>query len=221
MVTRDKKRFASRFVEGSGFIPATMVDLDQSVDSVGLVANSGASAVNSPVIPPLFTNLQRQGVLYGMAFLSSPLDTSLDFSKHTRVVLEGAMDDVGAMEDGDPDVVSCRLLESGQVYRARSTGSAFDIGYQQVEECAEHVQTLEDITWEDIEAQFVITEAAKDAYMADQDNIALRDAYWAEDVTYDQLRRDRSRAYSRYTSIQQMLQYMRRMHLVFEHGIDL
>ena len=221
MVTRDKKRFASRFVEGSGFIPATMVDLDQSVDSVGLVANSGASAVNSPVIPPLFTNLQRQGVLYGMAFLSSPLDTSLDFSKHTRVVLEGAMDDVGAMEDGDPDVVSCRLLESGQVYRARSTGSAFDIGYQQVEECAEHVQTLEDITWEDIEAQFVITEAAKEAYMADQEDIALRDAYWAEDVIYDQLRRDRSRAYSRYTSIQQMLQYMRRMHLVFEHGIDL
>ena len=220
MVTRTKKNFASRFVEGIGFTPAAMVDINQSVDSVGLVTNDG-TAGSAAIIPPLFTNLQRQGVLYGMAFLSSPLDTTLDFSKHTRVVLEGAMDDVGAMEEGQPGVVSCRLLESGQTYRARSTGSAFDIGYQQVEECAQHVETLENITWEMIEAKFTETEVAKDAYMADQNNIALRDAYWDLDAEYDLLRRDRSFAYGRYTSIQQMLQYMRRMHLVFEHGIDL
>jgi hypothetical protein len=57
--------------------------------------------------------------------------------------------------------------------------------------------------------------------MADQDNIVNRDDYWAADAEYDRLRRVRSRAFSRYTTIQQMLQYMRRMHLVFEHGIDL
>jgi hypothetical protein len=127
------------------------------------------------------------------------------------------------MDENDPAVVSCRLLESGQVYRARSTGSAFDIGYQQVEECAEHVATLEDPTysWDAIETQFDITEAARVLYMADQDNIVNRDDYWAADAEYDRLRRVRSRAFSRYTTIQQMLQYMRRMHLVFEHGIDL
>ena len=223
MVTRNKKSFASRYIDGVGFTPAAMIDINQSVDSVGLVANDAVSAGNAPIIPPLFTNLQRQGVLYGMAFLSSPLDTSLDFSKHTRVVLGGAMDDVGAFDPADPDVASCRLLESGQVYRARSTGSAFDIGYQQVQECAEHVAVLEDpaYSWEAIEAQFVITEAAKDAHYADPSDEALKLEYWAQDEEYDRLRRVRNRAFSRYTTTQQMLQYIRRMHLVFEHGIDL
>lgn len=221
MITRDKKRFASRFIEGVGFTPATMVDPSQALDSVGLVTTSGAAADNAPVIPPLFTNLQRQGVLYGMAFLSSPLDTALDFSKHSRVILAGALDDVAAFDPADPAVVSCQLLESGQSYHARSTGSAFDIGYEQVQECAEHVAVLQSITWETIEAKYVEVETAKAAYLADDTNTSLRNAYWALDEEYDTLRRNRSRAYSGYTRTQQMLQYMRRIHLIFEHGIDL
>ena len=94
--------------------------------------------------------MQRFGLLYGLAFLSSPMDEELDFAKYSRIVLKGSMDDVAAFGDDAAndglDIAECRLPESGKVYRARQTRDGIDIGYDLINQCQAYVDTLDALT---------------------------------------------------------------------------
>jgi len=231
VIMADKKNLASFAAvdpEDDTFRAFSLVSTDETLDRFEQPGDVLDGLEGYPVIPPLPSNMQRFGLLYGLAFLSSPMDEELDFAKYSRVVLKGSMDDVAAFGDDAAndglDIAECRLPESGKVYRARQTRDGIDIGYDLINQCQAYVDTLESLTIEGLtedrdarDAAEVACDDATAAGAADAEALCetyrtLRDAYRLDARAY-------SRASFGLVKMDQLLQYARRAHMMFEHGI--
>lgn len=97
-----------------------------------------------PVYPALSRYLQRQAMIYGAAFLTSPLDASLDFATHLRVTLKGSYDDFSGLDDGSGKIAECTIPLSGQTYRARKVNDddRYSIAHRMVTRCKDIVEAL-------------------------------------------------------------------------------
>ncbi len=187
----------------------TLIDPDQALQDLPSTTTAPANTI--PVYPAMARNLQRLGVLYGIAFLTSPLDATLDFSKHTRIFLKGAYDDLPSWNTTTLDKAECMIPSSGYTYRAVATDDGYSIGVDMVNECSrlvkkvydfEHIAELQapghpPLTPEEQEDVDLVT-ANPD--MADS---YLSEARFDLDVSV------------------QTLQWSRLIHLVYEHGADL
>jgi hypothetical protein len=132
--------------------PALASDLDSTTGSIvprkviDISGSLGAPVISNPanmtpVWPALARNLQRMGVLYGLAWLSSPLDDAMDFAKHSRVTLKGAYDDAAiAGHPADLKPAECTLPITGYTYRAMQSRDGYSIGYEMVQTCAARVK---------------------------------------------------------------------------------
>jgi hypothetical protein len=157
--------------------------------------------------------------LFGNAFLTSPLDTQLDFAKYTRINVAGAIDDISAY-DGKvegTDYRACVLPFSGLTYRALKVPSAtvadtYDeensIAYKLVDECATQVADIATLN-DDLNVLNTAlvglegdAKADKEEEIEDKEN----DIEWAQDDL---------------NMTEQTLQYARLVHRVYEYGVDL
>ena len=116
------------------------------------------------------------------------------------------------------------MPESGKVYRARQTRDGIDIGYDLINQCQAYVDTLDALTIEGLNED----RDARDAAELACDDATAAGAADAEALceTYSTLRdayRQDARAYNRASfglvKMDQLLQYARRAHMTFEHGI--
>ena len=222
IISYDRKSLASGFdVDESKVIPKSIVDLQRPLDGAHIPAEGESSPM---IIPSLARNLQRTAMLYGMALLTSPLDNTLDFAKHTRVVLAGGMDDVGAFEGTSTDglaISSCTVPVSGMTYRAKQNRDGFNIGYDMVQECADAAEYLNN---QDNDYDYI--RQAYDAWQAAKNDFENNGNGTQTDVdvlrrAYQDLYRPWSRARSTLTVTEQLLNYTRLVHLIYEHGAEL
>jgi hypothetical protein len=201
LIGRDWWSVAS-FVEPSErrVVARQVVDANASLQVSAAAGAGDPNAALPKIYPPMVPNLERYAVLYGAAFLTSPLDDMLDFSKRTRVTLKGSYDDVGAFDDPPAgiDVAECTIPVSGLTYRAMSLRDGMSIGHDMVVRCSEQAQTYR-------EAQAFVDDPANAA-----DEEGLREA-----------EQTRDRAMAAVTSTEQKLQWMRMVHLIYEHGSGL
>jgi hypothetical protein len=167
--------------------PVALVDVQSPVGTPAVPVSSGK------VVPSMARNLQRFSLLIGNAMLSSPFDTEMDFSKHTRVFLKGALDDISTYTSASQRA-ECTLPTGGQTYRAVKVAEGTNIGYDLVSECARYASEL-------AQAKAVASTATGDALAEAQKNI--------------------SRASSQLARLEQILQYTRLIHLAYEHGAEL
>ncbi len=220
-----------------GLAPRLLIDPNQALPDVALPGQTASTG--AVVYPALARNLMRLGVVYGTALLTSPLDDSLDFAKHTRVAMKGGVDDISAFDDIDNALIlaECTLPDSGQTYRALDTDDGYGIGYDMVEKCSNLVgqltQTRDDLVQavidrdtaeddlEDAEAALAANsdpgqEATLQAAVDDAEDAydSAYNAWWRLEVRKDNVEFDLSLA-------QQALQYTRLVHLVYEHGDEL
>jgi hypothetical protein len=155
--------------------------------------------------------MQLYSVLFGMAYLTSSLDSTLDFAKHTRVAIKGSAHDFAAFDAVAPaNRAECTLPESGRTYRALRTASKesrIDIAFNFVNECR---------TWVDRFA---------DAKTALEPAEAALEAMDPGDVGYDaqenlvrELRREYNRVDGELRSVEQLLIYMQRLNEMYEFG---
>ena len=156
VIMADKKNLASFAAVDPAddtFRAFSLVNTDETLDRFEQPGDVLDGLEGYPVIPPLPSNMQRFGLLYGLAFLSSPMDEEPSTAKYSRIVLKGSMDDVAAFGDDAAndglDIAECRLhFESGKVYRARQTRDGIDIGYDLINQCQAYVDTLDALTIE-------------------------------------------------------------------------
>lgn len=214
LIRYDRKKLASRLDEvmGPAVMPFHLVNPNLPL------GNGVAIPTDVPAIyPGLARNLQRVGVVLGTALLTSPLDSSLDFAKYTRVTLRGSYDDFGTESDFQAlllagDAAECTLPESGLTYRGRKGPESFNsgpthfVGFEMVQDCATQVQALLDAETE----------------------LAIKEAQLATDPTNpifiserDKAETSRSAQKVRLARVQQMLQYIRLVHSIYEHGVGL
>jgi hypothetical protein len=170
------------------------------------------------VQPALARNLQLYSLLYGMAFLTSPLDETLDFAKHTRVALKGSPEDFSAFDEANSVIAECTLPESGRTYRAIQTaseGSRIDIGYNFVTQCNDQLG-IERGAWADYEAKQQTLEAWEIANggpnAADQAWVDLYQA--ADDAWVEWEFRD-----FELRQTEQAMMFMRELNTAYEYGV--
>ena len=220
LITYDKKSLGSGFdVTSNSIVPKSLVDLNRSLDGFN---PPDASQQTPVIIPSLARNLQRTALLYGMALLTSPMDNTLDFSKHTRVVLDGGYDDVSAF---DPTIVdglemaTCTIPVSGKTFKAKENRDGHSIGFDLVKECSEAVEHINNTDYDVIRTAYDAWQAAKDD-LADN-GIGSQGDVDTKRESYRAMYRDWSKARSTMSVTEQLLQYTRLVHLIFEHGAEL
>lgn len=160
------------------------------------------------VLPALARNLQREALLFGLARLTSPLDSTLDFGASARVWQAGAVDDLysEAQWNAFPGSIKAECVpESSRVtYRAlrsgemSSDGRTHDVGYDLVMKCQQRVDA------------YNAADAAYDAAVTGGDERLISDALVARD-----------RAELEMGAATQMLQFVRLVNSLYEHGIEL
>ncbi|MBI5507109.1 MAG: zinc-dependent metalloprotease [Deltaproteobacteria bacterium] len=206
LVELDRRSLASGYNEDDACI--------QPRQMVGSVAYDTDRCLNSnaKIVPALARNMQIYSILYGQAFLTSPLDDTLDFGKHARVALKGASEDFAAFDTVPvAERAECTLPEAGRTYRAMRTASdnsRIDIAYNFVSRCSAQVGELG---------------AARAAYDAAQ---AELDATPTTDPSYNTLllamqakRREWYGVDGALRETEQMLRFMRQVNLIYEFGI--
>jgi hypothetical protein len=147
-----------------------------------------------------------------MAYLTSSLDASLDFSKHTRVAIKGSAHDFAAFDAVAPaDRRECTLPESGRTYRALKTTSEesrIDIAFNFVGECD---------YWVD---RYVAAKAALEPQEEILDGMAENDpGYAAQERLVRELRSDFYNADGELRTTEQLLIYMQRLNELYEFGL--
>lgn len=215
LIRYNRKELGSRFddVSTNRLMPRALVDASQPL--VDLETPAPPASQSLPVVvPSLARNLQRTAVLYGTALLTSPLDDSLDFAKHTRVWLKGGFDDLPAFNSLPAgDRAECTLPDVGTTFRAIKVADNFNISFDMVRECADQV-TAYGAAGTALAAAVAAVTAAEAANANDPALPALRQAetdarFELENAQFD------------LASTQQMLQWTRAVHAVFEHGAEL
>ncbi len=230
--------------------PKRVVDLTRSLETSAQAPAAGETA--PVIIPALARNLQRTAMLYGMALLTSPLDSTLDFAKHTRVVLDGGYDDVGdfeaslcgggtnswtcgqiagcewdatALTCNDPvgtlTTASCTIPVSGKVFKAKQNQDGYNIAYDLVTECAAAAEYLETHEYEDVRVAYDAWQAARDDLSGAADPVAAQADIDAKRTIFRDKSRDWSKARITLIVNEQLLQYTRLVHLIYEHGAEL
>ncbi len=212
LMTWDRRALASRYDEVSHtFKPRRLIDPAQpllQVSSDGLTyADNGINDTSLPMIkPPIVRNLRDDATIYGSAFLTSPLDDMLDFSKHTRVTVKGGFDDIEPANLNPGDTAECAIPDSGITYRAFRVNDGFEIAWDLVSDCAQQSGELKQAQEDYAQAQVDLA--------GDPDDVALIEAY---NEAFDAM----DDAEDVLASVQQNLQYMRLVHLVYEFGAEL
>ncbi len=204
LVEMDRRSLASQFDvvnhHDADLVPRAMVPIE------------GVDPTKPKVQPSLVRNMQLYAVLFGMAFLTSPLDETLDFSKHTRVAIKGSAYDFAAFDSVPAaDRAECMLPESGRTYRALRTaseGSRIDIAFNFVEECEVWVDRFT------AAEQIYLTEKATLDAMSESDP-----GYATQEDLVDDLRYERNRADGELRTIEQLLIYMNRIQQMYEFGV--
>lgn len=220
LIRYDRKALASRVDDSTPnsprVVPRALVDSSQPLVDFENPPPPQSSTL-PVVIPALARNLQRTALLYGTAFLTSPLDDTLDFAKHTRVWVKGAFDDVAAFDAVNPaSRAECTMPDVGVTYRAIKVADASNIsniGFDMVNECAAF-RTSYDTALGDLQtAQAALAAAISN----DPNDPAIPDLQ--DDVRSAQV--DVENAEFDLGVVQQMLQYTRIVHALYEHGIEL
>ena len=198
VIAYDRLALASHFDPVAGeMMPRQLVAEDQPLGAAPAADGGDVPGEEGSIFPGMARNMQRYAILFGTALLTSPLDANLDFSKHTRVALEGAYDDIALFDDPAfaGEVAACTLPLSGFTYRAATVLDGNNIGYDMVETCAD--------------------DAA--------DYRAALEAQQAAATTEERARADEALAIasSNLAEDEQVLQYMRIVHLIFEFGAEL
>lgn len=229
LIQYDRSDIGSFVEQSTGrVVPRSLVDGSVALGTPRLpgAPSAGSSTPMPVVMPALARNLQRTALLYAAAWLSSPLDDTLDFTKHTRVALKGGQDDIAAFDHPTPDlkVSECAIPGVGQTFRAMQSRDGYSIGYDMVHDCAS------------LAGQLVLSQDALRSAQAALDAAQhLVDTTPTTAANYAQLKKDRDQAnthlndvsdqrnhtQSRLATLQQMLQYTRLIHLVYEHGAEL
>ncbi|MEZ4270512.1 MAG: zinc-dependent metalloprotease [Myxococcota bacterium] len=207
-----------------------LIRMDDSILGSGIDETSGTVLpkqmieqlpTSAKIAPALAQNLQYLTLFYGLAFMTTPYDDSLDFGRRARVVVKGTPDDF--YDDADPLVVECTLPEGGVTYRSRSVESSvsdFDIGQELIEQCTQEVQ-IRNAAQSALAQANIDVEAAQDdlaAAMTDQEREtateALREA--------QRVQREADREFTRTDVImrrtEQVLIFTRTLNRVFENG---
>ncbi len=205
-------QIASRITDNAGVAtlsPLAIVDPTRPLDDVGYPGGGPGSPPGQAVLPSVARNLQREALLFGLARLSSPLDQELDFGKYSRVWVRGAVDDLfsetqwTAFPAGDR--AECQPESSAVTYRAlrASVGVGagdHDIGWQLVNDCATRKTELE---------------------TAQQDLEDALNAPTPDPRVIDDAQRQVDIAEINLGAAAQMLQYVRLVHSLYEHGVEL
>ncbi|MEE2961424.1 MAG: zinc-dependent metalloprotease [Myxococcota bacterium] len=171
-----------------------------------------SSAQTTPVVlPPLVTNLQRTALLYGMAFLTSPLDQTLDFSKHARVWLKGAEDEVNS---AGADTIECKVHAAGKTFVALRTGGTDDkplvqdASFKLVKSCGVLVSQLAQL-------ETVVADLNSNTPVMGE-NRGLTDEKRTTKKT--QLENQKENLEYEIKRVEQFLEYNRLIHRVYEEG---
>jgi hypothetical protein len=202
LIENDRRSLASHVdLEAGRLLPRQMVFPD---------ANGSAPKI----VPSLVRNLQYFSILFGMAYLTSPMDSALDFSKHARVALAGSAGDFPAFDAvAAEDRAECVLPEAGRTYRAIRTASEasdIDIAFHFVQECAARVAEADRARQAYDSARAVLNGMEElDPGYSDQESLT------------EELRLEWSGADAELRAVEQMLAYMRRLHEIYEHGAGL
>ncbi len=198
VIRYDLEGFASHFDPATGtVVPRSVLNPSEPLGSVNVPTPDGSTL---PVVFPSFArNLQRSAVLYGLAFLSSPLDDALDFSKYTRVTLEGSIDDFAGSENlPASSLIRCVIPASGATYRASQTRTGDSPAYEMVGQCKNYSEK-----WTKADAQL----RAATASMTTEQRKALENT--------------RKDAAAQLALLEQTLQYTRIVHRLYEYGVGL
>ncbi len=165
------------------------------------------------IVPALARNLQFFSLLFGQSYLTSPLDETLDFGKHTRVWLRGGAEDflgdAGFAAIPAANRAECTLPEAGRTFRAIRTASfdsEIDVAFTFVNRCVRRQQELN-------QAWTTYEQALADAE-ANPGDMAL----WQE-------AEERERLYlladTRMRDTEQEMLYMRWVNGFYEYGLEL
>jgi hypothetical protein len=212
LIRYDYGQIASRITDNGGtatLSPLNVVDPNAPLSDVGYLPGGGPGSPpgSQNVLPSVARNLQRESLLFGLARLSSPLDQELDFGKYSRVWVRGAVDDLFSDADwaafAAGDKAECQPESSNVTYRALRAADGVgaglhDIGWQLVTDCANRKQRL-------IDAQADLATA-----ITGGDPRTIDDAQRQVDIADINL-----------GAASQMLQYVRLVHSLFEHGVEL
>jgi hypothetical protein len=195
--------------------PAKIFDTGRPLDETGSVLAGtdwtypGNSS--SVLFPAIARNLQRYAILYGEAFLNSPLDGKLDFGTHMRVVVKDAVDDF-TVDPAQP-WKTCTMPDSGLTYKAWQTSDSFSIAYSMVADCADWVAKLQNE-----EAALLV---ARNNLLAAGQPVPADPAYHMLELAVAYEEHMVKRYQNEVSKVQQTLQYARLMSLQFQHGVEL
>ncbi len=134
IIMDDNKEFSGRAVERDGkmvYVPKLLVD------PMSWGGSAGGAEVGAPLFSPNSYYLRDAGVLFGMALLTSPLDSTMDFGKYFKIALKGSNDDwdLSAVDESDPEVyVEVTDPGSHYTYRAAATPDGHSFGYRMVKD---------------------------------------------------------------------------------------
>lgn len=212
LVELDRRALASQVevtdLDHGRVLPRAMFDL-------GLPTSSAPK-----IVPSLVRNMQLYAVLFGMAYLTSPLDSTLDFGKYTRVALKGSAHDFAAFDAvAVADRAECTMPESGRTYRAIRTAAEdgativdgvnrSDIAFNFVNECTDWV------------GRYVAAKADYEAGLATLNSMPDTDPnYEAQARLVNDLEDKRDNADGQLRSVEQLLIYMQRLNEIYEFGV--
>ncbi len=212
LIRYDYKQISSRITDDGGIAtlsPIAIVDPSAPLTDVGYIPGTGPSAPpgSESVLPSVARNLQREAMLFGLARLSSPLDQELDFGKYSRVWVRGAVDDLfsdaqwAAFAAGDK--AECQPESSAVTYRALRTSEGIDAG-------------THDIGW-----QLVTDCANRKTQLTTAQNDLATAIGGGDPRTIDDAQRKVDIAEINLGAAAQMLQYVRLVHSLYEHGVEL
>ncbi|WP_373047400.1 zinc-dependent metalloprotease [Vulgatibacter sp.] len=172
IILDDHKRFGGKVRDLGGnklaYEPAKVID-----PATWGLPRTGSD--ETPVLVPRMTyQLRWYAALYGMAFLNSTVDNTMDFRNYFKVSLKGSQDDIdfGPIDYGDPDVyVEVTDPNTHYTYRAANTVDGNGFGYELVKAA----KARHDEAW--VPAKIALDEAAN-ALQAAPDDDELRGAYY-------------------------------------------
>ena len=133
--------------------------------------------------------------------------------------------DATALTCNDPvgtlTTASCTIPVSGKVFKAKQNQDGYNIAYDLVTECAAAAEYLETHEYEDVRVAYDAWQAARDDFSGAADPVAAQADIDAKRTIYRDKSRDWSKARNTLTVNEQLLQYTRLVHLIYEHGAEL
>ncbi|GAB4303301.1 MAG: hypothetical protein Kow0090_18870 [Myxococcota bacterium] len=94
----------------------------------------------SLIFPATSYTINYYALLYGLAFMTSTQDRTLDFSKYLRISIKGAPDDYDWSGIPSENLIEFTEPTSGLTYRAAQTADGLSIGYALVKEVKDYYE---------------------------------------------------------------------------------